>query len=139
MIERVTLQRYSPPRYLETGWQLGYEADGMGHSRLVGNGEEMMAKIEEITRSKQLDGFTLFMHQGKGWQMSVRRHGESGWSVQIITDEQAQAVLSMLEASGHPDGPMQVRQIEPGADCLLKVLARWESALGAWRAAIEAQ
>jgi hypothetical protein len=57
-----------------------------------------------------LSGFTLFHHPGKGWQMSTRREGQSGWSVSIIPDRQAEAVLSMLETSGHPDGPWSVKE-----------------------------
>jgi len=61
-------------------------------------------------RQPQISGFTLFEHPGKGWQMSVRRKSESGWDVKIIPAEQAAMVLSMLEASGHPDGPWTVSQ-----------------------------
>jgi len=58
----------------------------------------------------QISGFTLFEHPGKGWQMSVRRVDERGWSISIISAEQAAVILSMLEASGHPDGPWKVAQ-----------------------------
>jgi len=61
-------------------------------------------------RQPGISGFTLFEHPGKGWQMSVRRDGETGWDVSIIPAEQAAVVLSMLEASGHPDGPWKVMQ-----------------------------
>lgn len=59
-------------------------------------------------RSQRLTGFTLFEHHGRGHQMSTRRDGESGWSVTIIPDEQAAVILSMIETSGHPDGPWSV-------------------------------
>jgi hypothetical protein len=62
-----------------------------------------------MNRPQTIEGFTLFQHYGKGWQMSVRRKGEAGWDVNIVTEEQAEAVLSMLERSGHPDGPWTVR------------------------------
>jgi len=61
-------------------------------------------------RQPQISGFTLFENPGKGWQMSVRRRDEKGWSVSHITPEQASVILSMLEASGHPDGPWKVGQ-----------------------------
>lgn len=63
-----------------------------------------------MNRPQTIEGFTLFQHYGKGWQMSVRRKGEAGWDVNIVTEEQAEAVLSMLERSGHPDGPWTVVQ-----------------------------
>lgn len=63
-------------------------------------------------RSRELTGFTLFHHRGKGWQMSVRREGEREWDIKIIPDEQAATILGMLETSGHPDGPWTVKQIE---------------------------
>lgn len=62
-------------------------------------------------RSRQLTGFTLFFHPGKGWQMSTRRHEETGWSITHIPQAQAEAVLSMLETGGHPDGPWSVKPI----------------------------
>lgn len=61
-------------------------------------------------RNPNLSGFTLFYHPGKGWQMSVRREGEPGWCVSPnIPEEQAQSIFSLLETSGHPDGPWTVR------------------------------
>jgi hypothetical protein len=63
-------------------------------------------------RPREIRGFTLFHHPGRGWQMSVRRKDEAGWDVKIIPDEQARAILSMLETSGHPDGPWSVKQVE---------------------------
>lgn len=75
--------------------------------------ESMMADIAKVIghRETNLHGFTLFYHEGQGWQMSVRRKDEQGWDVKIIDGVQAQAVLSMLEASGHPDGPITVRHV----------------------------
>jgi|KBSMisStaDraftv2_1062788.scaffolds.fasta_scaffold00065_13 hypothetical protein len=59
-------------------------------------------------RQPQISGFTLFENPGKGWQMSVRRQGEAGWDVSRVTAEQAAVILSLLEISGHPDGPWEV-------------------------------
>lgn len=59
-------------------------------------------------RQPQISGFTLFENPGKGWQMSVRRQGEHGWDVKPVTAEQATVILSLLEASGHPDGPFEI-------------------------------
>lgn len=74
-------------------------------------------------RSREISGFTLFWSDSKydngrdppkvpGWQMNVRRKGEQGWDCKQITEEQAAAILSMLETSGHPDGPWTVKQRE---------------------------
>lgn len=74
-------------------------------------------------RSRVITGFTLFWSDSKfdsgkgmprvpGWQMNVRRKGEQGWDCKQITEEQAAAILSMLETSGHPDGPWTVKQRE---------------------------
>ena len=60
-----------------------------------------------MRRPTSLTGFTLFQNN-KGWQMSIRIEGESGWSVAQISEEQAEAILSMLETSGHSDGPWTV-------------------------------
>lgn len=62
-----------------------------------------------MSRSGQLTAFTLFVHPGKGWQMNTRREDENAWSITTIPDEQAAAILSMLETSGHPDGPWTVK------------------------------
>lgn len=80
---------------------------------------------EVAHRSRQLDGFTLFYHPGRGWQMSVRRKDESGWDVKIIPDEQAAVILALLETSGHPDGPWNVKQRR----CLETALAELDAAI----------
>jgi len=74
---------------------------------------EMADEITDIVgyRPREISGFTLFWQGDKrdgrvpSWQMSVRRKGEEGWDVQRITQEQADAIFRLLEASGHPDGP----------------------------------
>lgn len=94
-------------------------------------------------RSQNLTGFTLFYHIGKGWQMSVRRQNETGWDVGIIDDEKAQAVLSILEHSGHPDGPWIVKSSHAAPDRAVpssmaplaahrKAQERLRAALAAW-------
>lgn len=86
-------------------------------------------------RPRAISGFTLFWSDSKydngkdppkvpGWQMNVRRKGENGWDCKQITDEQAQAILSMLENSGHPDGPWTVKQRETWASLDGPVLAK---------------
>jgi len=78
-----------------------------------------MAEIQQATRSQNLSGFTLFEHPGKGWQMSVRRQNEAGWDVKMIPAEQAAVILALLENSGHPDGPWQVRGFRSDDDAIL--------------------
>lgn len=85
-------------------------------------------------RSSELTGFTLFWQfTKKSWQMSVQRKNEKGWSISDVSEEQAKAVLSLLQTSGHPDGPMIVQ-----ADCPVearrKALERVRAALAAWEA-----
>lgn len=76
--------------------------------------EEILSEIGH--RSTEISGFTLFWNgdrrEGKtpGWQMSVRRKGEEGWDVSRIDDAQAQSVFSILQHSGHPDGPWKLEE-----------------------------
>lgn len=101
-------------------------------------------------RPREISGFTLFWSDSRydngkdppkvpGWQMNVRRKGENGWDCKQISDEQARAILSMLETSGHPDGPWTVKDItcrlkseiqrpEDVAD-FLALVADWKTAL----------
>lgn len=94
------------------GWLITYEWDASKSVPYPADkAEAIMEKIAEKIgyRSGKLTGFTLFMHPGKGWQMSTQREGEHGYSISIIPDEDAQAILSLLQASGHPDGPYAVK------------------------------
>ena len=50
----------------------------------------------------RLTGFTLFVHPGRGWQMSTRERGEEGWSVQIISDEVADRILKTVQSEIPP-------------------------------------
>lgn len=90
-------------------------------------------------RSQNLTGFTLFYHDPKGWQMSVRRKGEVGWDVGLIDEEKAQAVLSILGHSGHPDGPWIVKSnhaVPVPSDAVIeaygKAQERLRAALALW-------
>jgi hypothetical protein len=82
---------------------------------------EMADEITEIIghRPREISGFTLFWNGDKrdgkipSWQMSVRRKGEEGWDVQRIDQSQADAIFRLLESSGHPDGPWQLKNMPP--------------------------
>lgn len=109
------------------GWLITYEFDASKSVPYPSDkAEAMMEKIAEQIghRSSKLTGFTLFMHPGKGWQMSTQREGEHGYSISIIPDEDAQAILSMLQASGHPDGPYVVNSYTPDIYREFATLAR---------------
>lgn len=74
---------------------------------------DMARVITEATghRPNELDGFTLWWHpQKKGYQMSVRRKGEDGWDIKMISVEEAQQIFYELEAK-HPDGPITVKPL----------------------------
>lgn len=81
-------------------------------------------------RSRELQGFTLFLHEGRGWQMSVRRVGENGWDVKIIPEEDAQRILALLGPVDHPDGPFRVISAEAN-DFLAAVKAATAARLAA--------
>ncbi len=109
--------------------------------RKIEGDEELANKLATAAgyRSRELTGFTLFYHDPKGWQMSVRRENEQGWDVGFIDEEKARAVLSILENSGHPDGPwtvktMDVRPDRPNSDLAANraAQARLKAALAAW-------
>jgi hypothetical protein len=76
--------------------------------------EETMIKLAETSgvRLSDLEGFTLFWHQGKGWQRSVRRKGSPGWSIEFISDDDAKATFQLLGAAV-PAVPALV--VEPAA------------------------
>lgn len=59
----------------------------------------------------EITGFTLFYTYPvkNGWQMSVQRKDEPGWSITMIPEEQARIVLDLLKNSGHPDGPWELK------------------------------
>lgn len=89
---------------------------------------------EVAHRSRELQGFTLFYHPGRGWQMSVRRKDEPGWDVKIIPDDQAAAILGILETSGHPDGPWivsELRDLETDLHALAAMLRALTEVLNA--------
>lgn len=80
--------------------------------------ERMMADISELI-GDDLEGFTLFNKgvldgKDRGWQMSIRRKSELGWNVQTVTAEEAHRVFSMIQAKGHPDGPLTVKLPQRG-------------------------
>lgn len=113
MLHGISLGHWSFPYYSDEVWLLNYRTDvGLWNDSIdyTAKGESTMAQIAEVIgrRDSRLEGFTLFKND-KGWQMSVRRQGEHGWDVKIVPDEDAQRVLSMLEANGHPDGPITIR------------------------------
>ena len=90
-----SLQYYAPfpPRAIGvTGWVMGTENNDWA----VGPVEpEIAAKVLGEIGMKELTGFTLFKVKA-GWQMSTRDKGETGWNVEIIPDNRAQALLMML-------------------------------------------
>lgn len=76
------------------------------------NMESIMAAIATGVRSKTIDGFTLFYQPTrKGWQMSIRRTGEPGWDIKLVTEAEAQSIFTMIQAAGHPDGPMTLKPL----------------------------
>lgn len=80
-----------------------------GHSENVWQSIESISALESMMREARLEGFTLFYQPTrKGWQMSVRRKGESGWDVKLVSEDQAQRLLAMLQPVGHPDGPVDL-------------------------------
>lgn len=97
-----------------------------------------MRKIEMETgnRSGELEGFTLFMNPGKGWQMSTRRKGEHGWAIQIVPEADAQRLFAIIGPIDHPDGPFKVLP-EPAS--LLTAMQAAESAVRSLTAALEAR
>lgn len=60
----------------------------------------------------EITGFTLFYTYPvkNGWQMSVQRKEEPGWSITMIPEAQARIILDLLKNSGHPDGPWEIRK-----------------------------
>lgn len=70
--------------------------------------EQLMdAVVKELVESHAVDGFTLWWNPTKKqWQMNVRRK-EGPWSVSFITQAEAEAIFSTLQAK-HPDGPWEV-------------------------------
>jgi len=98
---------------LEGVWQFAYVAENDAWRQVempAETREQLMTEIQNGFREHELEGFTLFWNwTKKHWQMSVRRKGETGWSISHISEEQAAAILSMLETSGHPDGPWTVK------------------------------
>src|SRR6266568_1093596 len=109
MIEGISIQRY-PSYYhiayhvmwgIEIGWQIGYRNGENWDTYLSEDEGQVMNEIEKSIGENQVDGFTIFKVKA-GWQMSFRRQEDHGWSIQIVPDEQAAAILSMIEASGHP-------------------------------------
>jgi hypothetical protein len=58
--------------------------------------------------SKPLSGFTLF-ETSRGWQLSTREVGEDGWSVRIVSDEQAEVLLALVA----PSTPIAPKPVGP--------------------------
>jgi len=76
----------------------------------------------------ELDGFTLFK-TSKGWQLSTRAKGESGWSVRFVSQEAADRLFSCLPDVGHvpqgrtlsaPTSPMGRLALEPPRRTLMR-------------------
>lgn len=114
---------------IEPGFQFAFRQSG-GEAWLhavMSNDQaaKMMRDIEmTIGVRGELEGFTLFYHPGKGWQMSTRRKGETGWSVQQgLVDEQVRPIFDLLEPIDHPDGPLQVKAPNGAAGGLFAGLA----------------
>lgn len=65
--------------------------------------------VKKLIKEHKVDGFTLWWNWTKKvWQMNHRFADEGGWSISHITQAQAEAIFSTLEAS-HPDGPWKVK------------------------------
>lgn len=76
--------------------------------------------VKQLVRDHKVDGFTLWWNwTTKRWQMNHRFAGEGGWSVGYITQAEAEAIFSTLQAS-HPDGPWKVRPEYVQDDALAK-------------------
>jgi len=104
---------------------------------------ETMKDIEMATgdRSGELEGFTLFLQPRNGWQMSTRRKGETGWSIEIVSEVEAQRIFAVLGPIDHPDGPFRVVPPADSAAALLLVMeanARARGELNALLAALVA-
>jgi hypothetical protein len=82
--------------------------------------EKILAEVGH--RPREISGFTLFWQSsvytkadgqktdGPGFQMSIRRKGEDGWDVRIISEEEAMRVFNLLRNIGHPDGPWELTE-----------------------------
>ena len=114
------------PGDIDPGWRLAIvvEATVADKSEQVWRRREpdlidpnaVMRKIEMELGETKLEGFTLFFHPGKGWQMSTRRAGERGWSVeQGLTDEQVRPIFDLLEPYGHPESPWRIVSPRPAS------------------------
>lgn len=90
-------------RHLNEGWLMAVMSDEIA--------AQIMRKIEMALDSGELDGFTLFFHAGKGWQMSTQRRGERGWSIeQGLTDEQVRPIFDLLEPQlNNPESPLRIK------------------------------
>lgn len=72
-----------------------------------------------------ITAFTLFYQPvKKGWQMSVQRKDQPGWSITMIPEAQARIILDLLKNSGHPDGPWEIRKPESDAEFFISELAK---------------
>lgn len=72
--------------------------------------EGRMAALEDAAEQffgqrYEIEGFTLFEHIGRGWQMSIRPKGEVGWIIRILPDEQAKGILDILATDPRFDEP----------------------------------
>lgn len=85
------------------GWRVG---DQIGPLRPCPspNPEKILKEFAPMFGEEpdKLDGLTLFFHHPKGWQLSTRQKDQPGWSVRLIPEEQALAILAGLEKYGHP-------------------------------------
>lgn len=130
---------------IEPGFQFAFKQSG-GEAWLQAvmpndQAAKMMRDIEmTIGVRGELEGFTLFYHPGKGWQMSTRRKGETGWSIQQgLVDEQVRPIFDLLEPIDHPDGPLQVKHSDDMNDRVLAGLAAEEGPFSGLTAAILAR
>lgn len=101
--------------HIEPGFVAHFQQKGSNAWLLAAMSEEQAAKtmrdIEMATGIRgELEGFTLFHNPGKGWQMSTRRKGETGWSIQQgLADEQVRPIFNLLEPMDHPDNPLRLK------------------------------
>lgn len=123
----------------EPHWAIARSFSGVSPIKLCPEQEakKYMAIISEQlgVRSAELEGFSLFKVKDDKWQMSVRRKSEAGWDVKHIPAEQAEAILSILETSGHPDGPITVVPLLSGQPALA---ADGSTSPAEWEAWVEA-